>query len=206
MSYEERLEEYKTGLENSLKSCKEKELEYQQKGDIKAANLFQKSVETIEYQLENLEAAYSMEVIHDVTQATYYDMVGVLNSEDFISHKLGIDLKENQLNKSSYGLHNIEEYRQKLIELSGIKVNVPSLQETLKTYKEILECDMPQQEKMETLKKYECLTGISSSGFTYENGEKGIRTYNSTEALDFIKDIDALQIFYENGLEKGYSK
>lgn len=203
MIYEENLEKYRVRLEES-KAATIKEIENLQKnGEFDKISIWQKSLEYLEYCLENLEASYTMDVMWHITHATYYN---VSNVEEYILNTTGVDLKANQIYKSSYGMHNLEDFRRKLIKLSGLKIEIPTLLETRNTYNEIINSNMSQEEKREILTKYECLTGIACGGFNYEKGVNNVGVRNLNELHMSIKDEDALSVFYEYGLDKSLTK
>ena len=131
MSYEENLEKYRSRLEESL-AATNNEIEILEKnGEFDKIPIWQKGLEYLEYCLENLEASYSMDVMWHITHATYYN---VNNVEDYILNTIGVDLKANQIYKSSYGMHNLEDFRRELIKLSGLKIEIPTLLETRNTF------------------------------------------------------------------------
>ena len=203
MNYDDRLDRYKANLENSIEVTKKTIEEISQSDEKGNLEFWEASLENLEYQYDNLEASFLMNTIWHISYATYYD---IQNVQEYLEETVGIDLRANGLDKNSYGLHNLEEFRQKVIDLAGITIDVPSPVEANNTYNSIVNSDMSPEEKRDQILKCECLSGLQLGGFSYENGLNNVGVPNLSGLQNSIREGDALSIFYENGLEKSNTK
>ena len=201
MNYEDRLAQHETRLKNAIEVANQKIAETKNQGDEKAVFEWENFLHVCEYELENLEASFTMSTIWNINHVTYYGEVKGVREP--VLKILGIDEDSAHLYRHHYSINNIEEYRQRLIELSGIKVKVPTHGEFIKMCEEIRSSNLSNEQKRKELIKLSCLTGFSESG--YKQNPYGVNIANHQGMTFAAKDCGALEVFYENGLEKGFS-